>query len=629
MATLAPPQAIPEKFQLPTPPEVATSTPILNYAPTRSPIDIFKMAVAILVSEAFEEKLEKIYPAVEMGKKGCDFSVAIVRFKKGKPADLEVWAKKVIDNFKPSACLSAVSTPDNKFLLFQMNKDSFNYHLLRHITLTSEAALANPTDPTLSYGTTTEGQGKHMLIDFSSPNIAKPFHAGHLRSTIIGTVISNLYEANGWRVTRLNYLGDWGTQYGLLSVGFDKFGDEQELIKDPIHHLFQVYVKINNAKAEQKERLDAGETISEEDQIHFQAKKVFKDMEDGEPTAIAQWARFRDLSIEKLKGTYEKLNVHFDVYWGESQVSTESMDRATRIVQEKNLTCEDRGALLVDLTKYKMDKAIIRKADGTTIYLTRDLGGLHDKWEKYHFDKHIYVVQAAQSLHFNQLFKTAELMGEPYADKLQHISFGLVKGMSTRKGTVVFLEDIMEEATETMHEQMKSNEAKYAQVEDPLGTSAIIGTTAVKIQDMAGKRINDYDFDIKRCTSFEGDFGPFIQYSHVRLCSVQRKNPNVPVPVSVNEIDISLLNEPKINDIMYHLATYPQTVKNAYNSSEPSQLVTWCFRLSHLVGGAWETVKVAGADEETAKARLFLYIQTRVVLANAMRLLSLTPIERM
>ncbi|WRT68664.1 arginine-tRNA ligase [Kwoniella shivajii] len=623
MANLAPTSAIPEEFQLPALPTVQGTNP------ERSPVDAFKLAVAQICAEAFDEKIEKVYPAVEMGKKGVDLSVAIVRFKKGKPADLEVWAKKVIDNFTPSAYLSSVSTPDNRFLFFQFNQNSFNYHLLRHIALTSEASLANPSDKTLSYGTTKEGEGKHMLIDFSSPNIAKPFHAGHLRSTIIGTVISNLYEANGWKVTRLNYLGDWGTQYGLLSVGFDKYGDEQRLLEDPIQELFKVYVQINNAKAEQKKQLDAGETIPEEEQIHFQAKKVFKAMEDGEPKAIAQWARFRDLSIEALKATYEKLNVHFDVYWGESQVSPESMERATKIVQDKGLTCEDRGALLVDLTKYKMDKAIVRKADGTTIYLTRDLGGAHDKYEKYKFDKHIYVVQAAQTLHFNQLFKTLQLMGEPYADKLEHVTFGLVKGMSTRKGTVVFLEDMISDATETMHEQMRSNEAKYAQIEDPQGTSAIIGTTAVKIQDMAGKRVNDYDFDIKRCTSFEGDFGPFIQYSHVRLCSVQRKNPNVPVPISVNEIDVSLLNEPKINDIMYHLALYPTAVKNAYNQSEPSQLVTWCFKLSHLVGAAWETVKVSYAEEETAKARLYLYIQTRQVLADAMRLLSLTPIERM
>lgn len=209
------------------------------------------------------------------------------------------------------------------------------------------------------------------------------------------------------------------------------------------------------------------------------------------------------MSIEKLKETYKKLNIDFDVYWGESQVKPESMQRAIDVCEEKKLTCEDRGALLVDLVKFKMDKAIIRKAgtwlglirsrlwltsDGTTIYLTRDLGGLHDKWEKYKFDKHIYVVQAAQALHFRQLFKTVELMGEEAAGRLEHISFGLVHGMSTRKGTVVFLDDILEEAKETMHEQMRSNENKYAQIEDPETTSQIIGTTAVKIQDLMGKR---------------------------------------------------------------------------------------------------------------------------------------------
>nr|ODN94557.1 arginine-tRNA ligase [Cryptococcus depauperatus CBS 7855] len=616
---------IPEKYVLPEIPQIK------GVDSTRSPVEAFKIAAAKRVADAWGENIEKIYPAVEMGKfdKETDLSIAIVRFKRGKPADLEIWAKKVIDNFKPDAYLSGVKTPDNKFLWFTLNKKSLSYHLLRQINLTAAASVAEPSNATLPYGTTIEGAGKHVIIDFSSPNIAKPFHAGHLRSTIIGAVISNLYEANGWKVTRLNYLGDWGTQYGLLSVGFDRYGNEEELLRDPIYHLFQVYVKINNARDEQKKKIDAGETIAEEENIHLLAKKVFKDMEDGVPKAIAQWAHFRDLSIQKLKSTYEKLNVHFDVYWGESQVSNESMERAIRIVQEKGLTCDDRGALLVDLTKFKMDRAIIRKGDGTSIYLTRDLGGVFDKYQKYKFDKHIFVVQAAQTLYFNQLFKTLELMGEPSAGKLEHVSFGLVKGMSTRKGTVVFLEDIIAEATEAMHEQMKSNEAKYAQVEDPEGTSAIIGTTAVKIQDMAGRRINDYDFDIKRCTSFEGDFGPFIQYSHVRLCSVQRKNPNVPVPSSINEIDVALLNDSKINDIIMHLAVYPTHVRNAYLQSEPSQLVTWCFKLSHLVGGAWETVKVAGAEEEVAKARLFFYITVREVLANAMKLLSLTPIERM
>ncbi|ODN87394.1 arginine-tRNA ligase [Cryptococcus wingfieldii CBS 7118] len=615
---------VPEHFALPALPEIK------GVDPTRSVVEAFRIAAAKVVADAWEEDIEKIFPAVELGKKGADLSVAVVRFKRGKPADILPWVNKITESFQPSVFFSKVSSPDGKFLWFTFNRDAFGYHILRQINLTSAAALAKPEEPTLAYGTTTEGAGKHLVVDFSSPNIAKPFHAGHLRSTIIGTVISNLYEANGWKVTRLNYLGDWGTQYGLLSIGFDKYGNEEELQKDAIKHLFEVYVKINNAKAEQKEKIDAGETIPDEENIHLLSKKVFKDMEDGEPKAIAQWARFRDLSIEKLKGTYEKLNVKFDVYWGESQVSNESMERAVKIVQDKGLTCEDRGALLVDLVKFKMDKAIVRKgADGTSIYLTRDLGGAYDKYQKYAFDKHIYVVQAAQTLHFNQLFKTLELMGEPYADKLEHVTFGLVKGMSTRKGTVVFLEDIIQEATTTMHDQMKSNEAKYAQVENPEETSAIIGTSAVKIQDMAGRRINDYDFNMSRCTSFEGDFGPFIQYSHVRLCSVQRKNPNVPLPTSINDINVSLLNDPKILDILMQLALYPTALRNAYVQSEPSQLVTWCFRLSHLVGAAWETVRVTGEEEEVAKARLFFYITTREVLASAMRLLSLTPIERM
>jgi arginyl-tRNA synthetase len=305
------------------------------------------------------------------------------------------------------------------------------------------------------------------------------------------------------------------------------------------------------------------------------------------------------------------------------------MDRAIQICEEKGLTCEDRGALLVDLTKHKLDRAIIRKADGTSIYLTRDLGGAHDKWELYKFDKHIYVTAAAQALHFRQLFKTLELMDEPCAGKLEHVTFGMVHGMSTRKGTVVFLDDILAEAKEVMHDAMKSNEQKYAQVEDPETTSAIIGSTAVKIQDMTGKRINDYNFDIKRCTSFEGDFGPFIQYSHVRLCSVERKNPNVPVAESADEIDLTVLEDPKIHDVLYHIALYPEVVKAALKGSEPSTIVNWCFKLSHLIGSAWESIKVSGAEEKEAKARLFLFICVRQVLNSAMKMLSLTPIERM
>lgn len=517
------------------------------------------------------------------------------------------------------------------------SKESFAYHMLKAINEMSKKAAANPESHTLAYGTALDGEGKHMLMDFSSPNIAKPFHAGHLRSTIIGAVICNLHEASGWKVTRLNYLGDWGTQYGLLSIGFDRYGNEEALLADPIHHLYEVYVKINRDNDAEKEAFKQGEVQDAENTVHAQAKRVFKAMEDGEESALKQWRRFRELSIEKLKETYETLNVRFDVFWGESMVSPASMQRTIDICQEKGLTkvddeemaAKDKGALLVDLRKWKMDRAIIRKADGTTIYLTRDLGGAWDKWNKYKFDKHIIITAAQQALHFKQMFKTVELMEEPYAGRLEHVTFGMVHGMSTRRGTVVFLDDILNDAAEAMHDAMKANPEKYALVENPEETSRIIGSTAVKIQDMTGKRINDYNFDIKRCTSFEGDFGPFIQYSHVRLCSVERRNPNVVVPDSVDGIDVSVLSDAKIHDILYHLALYPDVIKTALKFSEPSTIVTWCFRLSHLVGSAWETIKVSGAPEKEAQARLFLFIQIRSVLNSAMRLLSLTPIERM
>ncbi|TXT04347.1 hypothetical protein VHUM_04114 [Vanrija humicola] len=608
-----------KSYELPAVPQIAG----VDYA--RVPIEQFKAAVAKLVAEAWDESPEKIFAGVDTGKKGADLAVAIPRFKKGKPDE---WAKKVLDVFKPDNYLSEV-TQMGAFLMFKFNQESFTYHILQAVNRMSKAAAANPEAKTEAYGTTNEAAGKHLLVDFSSPNIAKPFHAGHLRSTIIGAVICNLHETQGWKVTRLNYLGDWGTQYGLLSIGFDKYGDEAKLLADPIKHLFDVYVAINKDNDAEKARFNAGEAVDAENTIHAQAKRVFKAMEDGDAKALAQWSRFRELSIDKLKETYATLNVHFDVYWGESMVSPESMQRAIKICEDKGLTCEDRGALLVDLTKFKMDKAIIRKADGTTIYLTRDLGGAYDKYRDYKFDHHIIITAKQQEFHFKQLNKTLELMGEETAGKIEHITFGMVHGMSTRKGTVVFLSDILSDAKDAMHEQMKSNEQKYAQVEDPEGTSAIIGSTAVKIQDMTGKRGGDYTFDIKRCTSFEGDFGPFIQYSHVRLCSVQRKNPNVHVVDSADEIDVSILNDPKIAEIIYHLALYPEAVKNALKFREPSTIVGWCFRLSHLVGSAWETIKVSGASEAEAQARLFLFIQIRSVLNSAMKILSLTPIERM
>jgi arginyl-tRNA synthetase len=338
---------------------------------------------------------------------------------------------------------------------------------------------------------------KRIIVEFSSPNIAKPFHAGHLRSTIIGGFLANLYQGAGWDVIRINYLGDWGRQFGLLAIAFQMFGSEEKLKADPIGHLYDIYVEINRRaepeEAEIKAKKANNEDVSEleEKSLTGQARQYFKRMENGDEDSLAIWKRFRALSIERYKRTYARLNISFDHYSGESQVSPESMQASAKTLKEAGVSEESEGAVIVDLTKYskKLGKAVVQKKDGTTLYLTRDISEALERYAKYHFDKMIYVVASQQDLHLAQLFKILEVMGrKDIADRCQHINFGMVLGMSTRKGTVKFLNDILKDVGEKMHEVMKANETKYAQVAEPERVADILGITSVMVQDMSSKR---------------------------------------------------------------------------------------------------------------------------------------------
>lgn len=363
--------------------------------------------------------------------------------------------------------------------------------------------LKDPSDPS-------KGK-KKIVVEFSSPNIAKPFHAGHLRSTIIGGFLSNLYDGAGWDVVRMNYLGDWGKQYGVLALGFQKFGNEEALQQNPIGHLYDVYVKISAIQREEdevikqkKEEVKALQAKNESvveleaevekltaEGVDQQARNYFKRMALGDADALGVWKKFRDLSITKYKQTYARLNIHYDVYSGESQVKDESMDAAAKIMEEKGVTENSEGAVIVDLTKYskKLGKAIVKKKDGTSLYLTRDIGAAFERYEEYNFDKMIYVVASQQDLHLAQLFKIEEAMGrKDVAERCQHINFGMVLGMSTRKGTAKFLDDILRDVGEKMHDVMRGNQNKYDQVAEPEKTADILGISAVMVQDMTGKR---------------------------------------------------------------------------------------------------------------------------------------------
>lgn len=356
---------------------------------------------------------------------------------------------------------------------------------------------------------------KRIIVEFSSPNIAKPFHAGHLRSTIIGGFLANLYEAAGWDVLRINYLGDWGRQFGLLANAFELYGSEEKLEKDPIGHLFDIYVEINkvskpeeDAIKEKKEELKRAEELNkdtteienqiatlESKSVNEKARKYFKKLETGDKDAFATWTRFRNLSIERYEKTYARLNIHFDVYSGESQVEMSRMEQAVQQLKTSGLSEDSKGAIIVDLTKSKdkqtkkLGKALVKKTDGSSLYLTRDIGEAVKRYELYHFDKMLYVISSQQDMHVAQLFKILELMGNnEVAEKCQHVNFGMVQGMSTRRGTVKFLDDILRDVGEKMHEVMKKNEKKYEQVQDPEQTADTLGITAVMVQDMKGKR---------------------------------------------------------------------------------------------------------------------------------------------
>lgn len=433
----------------------------------------------------------------------------------------------------------------------------------------------------------------------------------------------------------MNYLGDWGKQFGVLAVGFKRYGSEEKLQEDPIHHLFDVYVKVNNdIKAEKATQVDDAEqkVVKEEtSQTDDEAREFFAKLEGGDKEAFNLWARFRDLSIERYKETYARLNIKYDIYSGESQVSKESMEKAAKILEEKGLTQKDEGAVLIDLTKHnkKLGKAIIQKKDGTTLYLTRDIGAAMERWEKYKFDKMIYVVASQQDLHLQQLFAILKLMGFEWADRCSHINFGMVLGMSSRNGTVVFLDDILRDAKDAMHDVMKSNPDKYKLVENPEEVASIVGRTGVMIQDMSGKRINNYPFDMGRMTSFEGDTGPYLQYAHSRLCSITRK-----AGISSDKL-LSVDHSKHLKDsthainLIRSLAQYPDVILNTMKTQEPTTMVTYLFKMTHLLSSSYDVLRVVGAEEEVAAARLALYESARMVLRNGMLLLGLTPVDRM
>ena len=521
---------------------------------------------------------------------------------------------------------------------FFFKAKSIVHKVLPSIFKHKQAFGQNPTPGLRDPSDSSKGR-KRILIEFSSPNIAKPFHAGHLRSTIIGGFLSNLYAGAGYDVVKLNYLGDWGKQYGLLALGYERYGNENALKENPIGHLFDLYVRMNAELKQEKHQIkslqddDQDATQIRENGLDEQARKYFKAMCENDESSIALWKRLRDLSIVKYKAAYARLNISFDEYLGESKVADSSMRYVESQLEKAGLVELSDGAKIINFQEHipgnqgkGLGKALIRKRNGTTLYLTRDLGALWERDQRWHFDHMIYVVAADQSMHLKQLFKVTELMGNTsLASRVEHVTFGLVQGMSTRRGTVKFLDDILRDVGDHMHEVMRQNQAKYAQVKNPAAVADILGITAVMCQDMLPKRIHNYTFNMDAMTSFEGDTGPYLQYAHARLCSISRK-----AALSQSEIEsanLDILTEPHAINLVRLIARYPDVVTQSLKTREPTTVLTYLFTMTHALSSSYDVLRVVGSGRDVMRARLALYEASRWVLGNGMWLLVLQPVE--
>ncbi|KAF2677098.1 arginyl-tRNA synthetase-like protein [Lentithecium fluviatile CBS 122367] len=612
-----------------------------NCYPEYNPLDAYKIHISERVGKIAGVEPAVVYPALQRARvpEQGDLNLAVpaLRIKGTKPQET---GAKIVEQWTESPFVQKLEL-DGVHLKIFFNPAVLTQAVLPAILKNRETWGGNPQLGLRNVEDPSQGK-KKIVVEFSSPNIAKPFHAGHLRSTIIGSFLANLHEISGWDVTRLNYLGDWGKQYGLLALGFGMYGDEAKLEADPIQHLFEVYVKINQDVKAEDEKIKALETEGKETEaaelqaksLNEKARQYFKAMCDDNKEAVALWSRFRKLSIEKYKNSYARLNVRFDEYDGESQVSNKSMKEVEARMAEKGLLEESKGATIVNFEERgkalkKLGKVLIRKQDGTSLYITRDLGAMFSRVKKYNFDKMIYVVANQQDLHLKQLFTIVDLLGEKELySKVLHVNFGMVRGMSTRKGNVVFLDDILRDVRDHMHEVMRKNQDKYAQVSDPDRTADILGISSVMIQDMGGKRIHGYDFDMDKMTSFEGDTGPYLQYSHARLRQVLRKA-DLPPEAYESSADLSLLTEPLDHSLVRLLVQYPDIVQMTLTTLEPTTILTYLFLLTHGINSHYHKIKIIGSEPELMKARLALYDATKAVLNHGMRVLGLQPLERM
>ena len=465
------------------------------------------------------------------------------------------------------------------------------------------------------YGSSNIGQGKNVVIDYSAPNIAKPFHIGHLRSTVIGGALYKIYNFLGYNSVGINYLGDWGLQFGKVMAGISLWKDEYDFKNDEMGSILKIYIRFNQEEKEKPELTDL-------------AREYFKKLEDGDKETYKLWEHIRKISLENYEKTYKLLNSKFDSYNGEAYYNDKMMPIVEEL-KEKGLLKESQGAQVVDLEEYNMPPCIIITSAGTTIYATRDLASLKERMNKYDFDKAIYVVGGEQALHFKQVFKVFELMGYgEYAKRCTHVPFGLVvdkdgEKIGSRKGNSVFLEDILNEAIDKVKNIINE---KNPELEGKDEVARKVGVGAIIFNDLANSRIKDEIFDWDMLLNFQGETGPYIQYIYVRTKSLLDKAGYTP---KIENIDFSKLTEREAISTLKLIYMFNEVVQNAAEKNEPSILARYLIDLSQSFSSFYNEHKIIVQKKDIQDARLFLTYAVGTVLKTGAELLGMEMPKRM
>lgn len=490
--------------------------------------------------------------------------------------------------------------PTGPFINIVLNKALISDHIIKDVFEKKE-----------EYGTSTIGCGQTVVLDYSSPNIAKSFSVGHLRSTMIGNSLKLILNRCGYKTVSINYLGDWGTQFGKMIVAIEKWGNLDEIKKDPINQLGKLYVKINNEEKDHPE-------LAEE------SREAFRKIEHGEKKYVDMWKWIREESLKESEQIYKLLNVSFDSYNGEAFYN-DKMDTVVKELEDKGLLIEDQGAKIVELGD-SIPPALIKRSDGGTLYITRDLAAVFWRKKEYNFDKALYVVGGEQKLHFTQLKGVLAKMGhEDLADSITHVNFGLVlkdgKKMSTRKGNVVKLYDILEQAIEASYKQI---EEKNPDLENKDEIARKVGVAAVVFNDLKNFRGLDYEFDINQMVRFDGLTGPYLQYTSVRINSILETN-----NFDVNNMDTSLFIKSHYFELVRQIASFKQTIEKAANEYSPNIIAKYLLAIAQSFNKFYALEKINVSDEKVRNTNFALAYAVRTIINEGLALLGIESVEKM